>query len=772
MSTYKSGIKLKNKQRYRLGCRMEGWSKGRFSCPAGGAKERKSSKREKFKRLGWAGCIEWAGQMIGATVIFRYVSSSLWSAKGRICKAFAKGPTTTSWIFNIHAGAHDFDSRLEVETSYYYLVTRKVFSSNLAHLSAVFFWLAGLHYAGAYFSNYGAWLRDPVNNYPSAQILTSLVGQDCILNSKVGYFEGIYITSGLFSLWRSEGIITQVGLKSTCTAALSFSLICLLGAYLHMHDATGLRLSFSKKIKSISIHDVISLLGLGSISFAGHQYHISVGVNRLLDSGINPVLIGTAQDLLSSSLWFTNLTQILVRGQICLMKVCDHHLYVGVTCILAGFLLTRTDSHRADNICINASISASPTSSFAYVYGRFTFKSFHAQLSISSLVLAQLSIAFAHHGSKIPVYPYVLRDYPIVLCLFVHHMWIGGFLTIGAAGHGVLYMVQIDKDLKFSEIICHRDIITGHLIWVCIFLGFHSFGLYIHNDTLEAIPLSFKFQDGCIPLRPVFATWIWDDGGTGAQVLVFSFDIKILDRKVFRQMQEFGTADFLVHHIHAFTIHVTLLISGKAVLYSRSSRQLPDKGLFGFLYPCDGPGRGGTCQISSADHIFLACFWIYNTISIVLFHFFWKNQSDVWACIKGLRFPKAAGIVGLGHITSGDFSINSVTINGWLRNFLWSQAAQVIQSYSSSLSAYGLIFLSAHFIWAFSLMFLYSGRGYWEELIESILWAHHKLKVVPHIVPRALSISEGRAVGLGHYLLGGIGTTWAFLIARIVALST
>jgi photosystem I P700 chlorophyll a apoprotein A1 len=59
-------------------------------------------------------------------------------------------------------------------------------------------------------------------------------------------------------------------------------------------------------------------------------------------------------------------------------------------------------------------------------------------------------------------------------------------------------------------------------------------------------------------------------------------------------------------------------------------------------------------------------------------------------------------------------------------------------------------------------MFLFSGRGYWQELIESIVWAHNKLKVAPAIQPRALSITQGRAVGLAHYLLGGIGTTWAF----------
>ena len=74
------------------------------------------------------------------------------------------------------------------------------------------------------------------------------------------------------------------------------------------------------------------------------------------------------------------------------------------------------------------------------------------------------------------------------------------------------------------------------------------------------------------------------------------------------------------------------------------------------------------------------------------------------------------------------------------------------------------------FIWAFSLMFLFSGRGYWQELIESILWSHNKLKFAPAISPRALSIVQGRAVGLAHYLVGGIVTTWSFFTARALSI--
>ena len=39
------------------------------------------------------------------------------------------------------------------------------------------------------------------------------------------------------------------------------------------------------------------------------------------------------------------------------------------------------------------------------------------------------------------------------------------------------------------------------------------------------------------------------------------------------------------------------------------------------------------------------------------------------------------------------------------------------------------------------------------------------------IYPRALSIIQGRAVGVAHYLLGGIVTTWAFFLARAISLS-
>jgi photosystem I P700 chlorophyll a apoprotein A1 len=325
-----------------------------------------------------------------------------------------------------------------------------------------------------------------------------------------------------------------------------------------------------------------------------------------------------------------------------------------------------------------------------------------------------------------------------------------------------------------DNILRHRDSIISHLNWVCIFLGTHSFGLYVHNDTMRALGRSEDlFSDKAIQLQPIFAQAVQrfnsieslNTAPNLSRVPSYAFggDIISINNKIVMMPISLGTSDFMIHHIHAFTIHVTVLILLKGVLYARSSKLIPDKVNLGFRFPCDGPGRGGTCQSSSWDHIFLGLFWMYNCLSVVIFHFSWKMQSDVWGTVS------ASNVVS--HVTGGNFAQSSITINGWLRDFLWSEASQVIQSYGSSNSAYGLIFLGAHFIWAFSLMFLFSGRGYWQELIESILWAHNKLKVAPSIQPRALSITQGRAVGLAHYLLGGIGTTWSFFLARIISIN-
>jgi hypothetical protein len=46
---------------------------------------------------------------------------------------------------------------------------------------------------------------------------------------------------------------------------------------------------------------------------------------------------------------------------------------------------------------------------------------------------------------------------------------------------------QLKDENLLDRVLRHRDAIISHLNWACIFLGFHSFGLYIHNDTMSAL---------------------------------------------------------------------------------------------------------------------------------------------------------------------------------------------------------------------------------------------------------------------------------------------
>jgi len=684
--------------------------------------------------------------------------SRLWTKAGLNNSAFSKASsgkltaTSTSWIWNLHSDAHDFDIQVESRA----VGVRKVFSSNLAHIGVVLCWLGGMLYHGAYFSNYSAWLKDPKHCLPSAQLVYYVVGQD-ILNSDVGgYFQGIYITSGLCNLWCSEGIMGSFHLKCSVWSCMIGIVLALFGSYFHMHISWP-SVHFFRKFSSLSIHHLVVLFGLGCISWCGHQVHISLPYARLVASAVDPAVMPWPQDLL-----FTHLVQIILPGfgvqspfgaaltgtlldpftaSLPCGQIAAHHFYVGSALIITAICITSYSS-RLGGYALTSGIGSN-----------------HSQLSINLAVTGSLSITFAHHIYAMPAYPWIASDYPTVLCLFVHHMWIGGFLIVGAGAHASIFMIRDSRPDNSSviQVLNHRCLIIGHIIYLTIALGMHSFGLYIHNDTLQALGRrECMFSDDSIQIKPFLAIWVQTH-------TIVSFDTELLDGKVVRMTQPLGTADFMLHHIHAFTIHVTVLILLKAVLYARSSRLVSDKLELGFRYPCDGPGRGGTCQISPYDHVFLAVFWMYNCLSVVLFHFLWKMQSDVWG------FSSSSRVGEIRHIVS-DFSVNSVTINGWLRNFLWSQAAQVIQSYGTAISGYGLIFIFAHFVWAFSLMFLYSGRGYWQELIESILWAHQKLEIVMRIQPRALSISSGRAVGLTHYMLGGIGVTWSYFISRMVAL--
>ncbi|MEO0397079.1 MAG: photosystem I core protein PsaA [Cyanobacteria bacterium P01_A01_bin.137] len=752
-----------------------------------------------------------------------------WAQPGHFKRSLSRGPKTTTWIWDLHADAHDFDSH----TSDLEDISRKIFSAHFGHLAIVFIWLSGMYFHGARFSNFSAWMSDPIHIKPSAQVVWPIVGQE-ILNADVGGgFQGIQITSGLFQMWRGEGFTHEFQLYWTAMGALVMAALMLFAGWFHYHVRAP-KLAWFQNVQSMLNHHLAGLLGLGSLGWAGHLIHVALPTNKLLDAGVSLQDIPLPHEFILDSGLMAELYPSFAQGVkpfftlnwsayadfltfkgglnpatggLWMTDIAHHHVAIAVLFIIAGHMY-RTNWGIGHNIKVMLEDARTPKmlSSLSFIgpvghrglYEVLT-TSWHAQLSLNLAMLGSLSIIVAHHMYAMPPYPFLATDYATVTSLFTHHMWIGGFLIVGAAAHAAIYMVR-DYDPAqnvnnvLDRVLRHRDVIISHLAWACQFLGFHSFAMYCHNDTMRAFGRpQDMFSDTGIQLQPIFAQWVQHIhtmavgsaqaaeplgnvfgglrniqlSGIGTTVpnitepvsYAFGGGVVAVGGKIAMMPIPLGTADFLIHHIHAFTIHVTVLVLLKGVLFARSSRLIPDKADLGFRFPCDGPGRGGTCQVSAWDHVFLGLFWMYNSLSIVIFHFFWKMQSDVWGTVD------TDGTIS--HITGGNFALSSITNNGWLRDFLWAQASQVINSYGSALSAYGIMFLAGHFVFGFSLMFLFSGRGYWQELIESIVWAHNKLKITTAIQPRALSITQGRAVGVAHYLLGGIVTTWAFFLARM-----
>lgn len=507
-----------------------------------------------------------------------------WSKPGHFSRLLSKGPNTTTWIWNLHADAHDFDSHTtDLED-----ISRKIFSAHFGQLAVIEIWLSGMFFHGARFSNYESWIIDPVNIKPSAQLIWPVFGQE-ILNGDVGGgFQGLQITSGIFHIWRSSGIVSNFQLYITALAGLLFAFVLFFAGWFHYHKAAP-KLEWFQNAESMLNHHLSGLLGLGCLSWAGHQVHVSLPINKLLDSGVNPSDIPFPHEFILNkelmvqlypsfskglapffTLNWSEYNDFLtfngglnpVTGGLWLTDVVHHHLALAVLFIFAGHMY-KTNWGIGHDIKVMLEAHKGPLTGTGHrgLYEIFT-NSWHAQLSLNLALLGSLSIIVAHHMYAMPPYAYLAVDYPTQLSLFTHHMWIGGFCIVGAAAHAAIFMIR-DYDVTsnynnlLDRVIRHRDSIISHLNWACIFLGLHSFGLYIHNDTMSALGRpQDMFSDTAIQIKPIFAQWIQHTHYYAPNLTAYnaSFatsptwggDIVAINNKIAMMPINLGTADFMV----------------------------------------------------------------------------------------------------------------------------------------------------------------------------------------------------------------------------------
>merc|ERR1712013_512380 len=140
--------------------------------------------------------------------------------------------------------------------------------------------------------------------------------------------------------------------------------------------------------------------------------------------------------------------------------------------------------------------------------------SLHMQLGLALACLGLATSLTAQHMYALTPYAYLSKDFTTEAALYTHHQYIAGFLMVGAFAHGAIFFVRdyvpySNKNNVLARILQHKESIISHLSWVSLFLGFHTLGLYVHNDVCVA----FGAPEKQILIEPVFAQFIQAAGG-------------------------------------------------------------------------------------------------------------------------------------------------------------------------------------------------------------------------------------------------------------------
>jgi photosystem I P700 chlorophyll a apoprotein A2 len=719
----------------------------------------------------------------------------------KFSQALADDPTTRRIWYGI-ATAHDFETHDGMTEENLY---QKIFASHFGHLAIIFLWVSGNLFHVAWQGNFEQWVKDPQTVRPIAHaIWDPHFGQSAVDAFTQGGASGpVNIAySGVYHWWYTIGMRTNGDLYQGSVFLLVLATLALFAGWLHLQPKFRPSLAWFKNAESRMNHHLAGLFGVSSLAWTGHLVHVAipesrgqhVGWDNFLTTmphpaGLMPFFSGnwgvyaqnpdTAQHLFGTSQGSGTAILTFLGGfhpqteSLWLTDMAHHHLAIAVIFIIAGHMY-RTQfgiGHSMKEILeAHRAPSGKLGDGHKGIYDTYN-ESLHFQLGWHLACLGVVTSLVAQHMYSMPPYAFIARDYTTMAALYTHHQYIAIFLMCGAFAHGAIFLVRDydpvrNKNNVLARVLEHKEAIISHLSWVSLFLGFHTLGLYVHNDVVVA----FGTPEKQILIEPVFAQWIQSAHGkvlygfdallsnpdslasTGAAWLPGWLDaINAGTNSLFLTI---GPGDFLVHHAIALGLHTTTLILVKGALDARGSKLMPDKKDFGYAFPCDGPGRGGTCDISAWDSFYLSLFWALNTCAWLTFYWHWKHLG-IWQ----------------GNVAQ--FNENSTYLMGWFRDYLWLNSSQLINGYNpfgmNNLSIWAWIFLGAHFVWALGFMFLISWRGYWQELIETLVWAHQRTPLANLVgwkdKPVALSIVQARLVGLAHFAVGFIFTYAAFLIA-------
>ncbi len=543
----------------------------------------------------------------------------------KFSQALAQDPATRRIWYGI-ATAHDLEAHDGMTEENLY---QKIFASHFGHLAIIFLWTAGNLFHVAWQGNFEQWIEKPLKIKPIAHsIWDPHFGESALKAfSKKNAYPVDLSFSGLYNWWYTIGFRNNNELYASSVWLMILSCILLFAGWLHLQPKFRPSLSWFKNNESRLNHHLSGLFGVSSLAWTGHLIHVAIPESRGIHVGwdnfltvpphpaglipffsgnwtvyaenpdsINHVY-GTSSGAGTAILTFLGGFHPQTQS-LWLADIAHHHLAIGVVFIVAGHMY-KTNFGIGHNMKEILDAHRPPGGRLGLGHiGLFETitNSLHIQLGLALASLGVVTSLTAQHMYALTPYAYLSKDFTTEAALYTHHQYIAGFLMVGAFAHGAIFFVrdydsELNKDNVLARMLEHKEAIISHLSWASLFLGFHTLGLYIHNDTVVA----FGQPEKQILFEPLFAEYIQASSGKA----IYNFNVLLssttspatvageqlwlpgwleaINNNKNDLFLKIGPGDFLVHHAIALGLHVTTLILVKGALDARGSKLMPDK---------------------------------------------------------------------------------------------------------------------------------------------------------------------------------------------------
>lgn len=397
-----------------------------------------------------------------------------------------------------------------------------LFVSHWGHLSVIFSWASALYFHIAWTGNYELWILNPLDTLPIAHSISDPQFGTFLFDSCF-----IKFTSGLYNILITVGVTCNDQIYFIAISFQFLSLVCLIASIL----------------SSVSLDSVIESVALQSYSFlADSLYNSRNNINFsavytsvyrstmkiLLSALTSPSISSFSQSYhlsfflaTSSLLWGMHLiyfsdpssTGLTFHGgldpatnSLYISDIAHHHIAV------SGILFWVSSLTRSISAATGIRISdLARAAAFLSFISSHAFKSIHSILAFILFGLSFLSFYTANITYFLPAYKFLSLNSETVTILYSHHIWISLFLFMGASAHLTIYIIRdVSIPSKYSKqglknpvirLVKSKAAVISHLSYVSLFLGFHVFGLYVHNDCVSA----FGHSSSQILIEPIFS---------------------------------------------------------------------------------------------------------------------------------------------------------------------------------------------------------------------------------------------------------------------------